>query len=109
MAIISCPQCGKKISDKQKICPHCDLDMTDLSEEKLASLSKIKAIKSSSSIMTQSAIAMLMFLGGVLALYNSENPQSPQHSAAQACMIIGFIWYIVNRGRLIWAKRKQKK
>ena len=109
MAIVSCPQCAKKISDKQKICPHCNLDIENLSAEKLDSLNRIKTIKSNQSIMTQQAIAMLMFLGGVLALHNSENPQSPQHTAAQACMIIGFIWYLVNRFRIIVAKRKKTK
>jgi hypothetical protein len=47
MAIIKCPQCAKSISDKQAICPHCDLDMKDLTEEKLHSLSKIKTLKNS--------------------------------------------------------------
>lgn len=108
MAIVSCPQCTKKISDKQSICPHCDLDMSELSEEKLQSLSRIKNIKSNQSMMTQQAIAMLLFLGGVLALYNSEEPQSPQHIAAQASMIVGFLWYIVNRFRMILAKRKKR-
>ncbi|NVK25475.1 MAG: hypothetical protein HWE10_11150 [Gammaproteobacteria bacterium] len=108
MAIVNCPQCAKKISDKQKVCPHCDLDMSELSEEKMQSLGRIKKIKSDQSMMTQQAVAMLMFLGGVLALYNSDAPQSPQHTAAQACMIIGFLWYIINRFRMIIAKRKKR-
>lgn len=108
MAIVNCPQCAKKISDKQQICPHCDLDMSDLTEEKRQSLSRIKNIKSNQSMMSQQAIAMLLFLGGVLALYNSEEPQSPQHTAAQACMIVGFLWYLVNRFRIIISKRKKR-
>ena len=28
MALITCPQCGKTISDKARKCPHCGLDMT---------------------------------------------------------------------------------
>lgn len=108
MAIINCPQCSKKISDKQKVCPHCELDMYELSDEKLQSLSKIKSYKDNQSMMTHQAIAMLLFLGGVLALYNSEDTQTPQHTAAQACMVIGFLWYIINRFRMILAKRKKK-
>ena len=33
MAIISCPQCAKSISDKHKQCPHCECQVTDLSNE----------------------------------------------------------------------------
>lgn len=28
MALISCPQCGKPISDTAKVCPHCGLDVS---------------------------------------------------------------------------------
>ena len=108
MAIISCPQCAKKISDKQTVCPHCDLDMTDLTEEKMHSLSKINNLKSNQSIMTHQAIAMLMFLGGIFGWYNSDDPEAPQHTAAIAVAVIGFVWYIVNRFRMIWQKRKRK-
>lgn len=108
MAIINCPQCSTKISDKQKICPHCELDMTDLSEEKMQSLSKINSLKNQQSMMTHQVIAMLMFLGGVFGWYNSEDPESPQHTAAIAVTVIGFLWYIVNRVRIILAKRKRK-
>lgn len=28
MALISCPQCGKEISEKAKVCPHCNLNLS---------------------------------------------------------------------------------
>ncbi len=34
MAIISCPRCAKKISDKSQNCQHCQLDMTGMSAER---------------------------------------------------------------------------
>lgn len=108
MAIINCPQCSKKISDKSKVCPHCELDMENMSEEKIHSLSKINTLKNNQNMMTYQAIAMLMFLGGVLGWYNSEDPESPQHTAAIASTVIGFFWYIINRFRMILTKRKRK-
>lgn len=30
MALISCPQCGKQVSNKALKCPHCNLDLTTL-------------------------------------------------------------------------------
>lgn len=29
MALISCPKCGKQISDKAVKCPHCGVDLTE--------------------------------------------------------------------------------
>ncbi|WP_299262995.1 hypothetical protein [uncultured Psychrosphaera sp.] len=107
MAIIKCPQCAKSISDKQSICPHCDLDMTDLTEEKLHSLSKIKTLKNSQTLMTHQAIAMLLFLVGVFTFYNSEDKTTPQYLLSQVCIVVGFLWYLINRVRLILSKRKK--
>lgn len=108
MAIINCPQCATKISDKNKTCPNCELDMSNLSQEKIHSLSKINALKNNQNMMTYQAIAMLMFLGGVFGWYNIEDPESPQYTAAIASTVIGFFWYIINRFIMIWSKRKRK-
>ena len=35
MAIIACPECGKKISSHAPICTHCGFQMGDVSEEQL--------------------------------------------------------------------------
>ena len=29
MALIKCPECGKEISDKAKICPHCGINLNE--------------------------------------------------------------------------------
>lgn len=30
MALISCPECGKEVSDKAKTCPHCGYSLTEV-------------------------------------------------------------------------------
>ena len=107
MAIVSCPQCGKSISDKHKVCPHCELDMTELTEEKIRSLSKIKKYKDNQSLMTHQFVAMLLFLGGCFSYYTIEDIESPQYLLAQASIAVGFFWYIGNRIRIIIAKRNR--
>ncbi|MBU2882195.1 hypothetical protein KO525_05730 [Psychrosphaera sp. B3R10] len=107
MAIIKCPQCANNISDKHKACPHCELDMTELTEEKLHSLNKIRSLKSNQTLMTHQIIAMLLFLAGCFSYYKLDDPESPQFVAAQASIVIGFVWYIVNRIRIILAKRQK--
>lgn len=36
MAIIACPECGKKISSHAPICTHCGFQMREVSEEQFA-------------------------------------------------------------------------
>jgi len=107
MAIINCPQCAKSISDKHKECPHCNLDMTNMSEEKLQSLGKIKHLKNSQTLMTHQFVAMLLFLAGCFSYYTLEDKESPQFVLAQASIVVGFLWYIVNRIRIIISKRNK--
>jgi hypothetical protein len=81
--------------------------MSDLSEEKLHSLSKIKTLQNNQTMMTHQAIAMILFLAGVLGVYNIEDNESLQYKSAVASMVVGFAWYIVNRFRMLVAKRKR--
>lgn len=109
MAVISCPHCKKKISDKAKICSHCDFSLQGLDAEKIASLDRINRINQSQKLMTYSFIAMLLFCGGFLFMFWDNVEQGTwQHTAAMASTIIGFIFYIIIRIRLLWIKQKLK-
>lgn len=33
MALITCPECGKQISDKAKTCPNCGCPVSDMNTE----------------------------------------------------------------------------
>jgi hypothetical protein len=108
MAIIKCPQCDNSISDKQKVCPHCELDMTNLTEEKIQSLSKLNRLKKNQALQTYQFVAMLLFLGGCYGYYNAKDTESPQYLLTLACILVGFVWYIVNRVLIILAKRRRQ-
>ena len=69
MAVINCPSCKKKISDKVKSCHYCQLDLTVLDADKIANLKRVSAVKKSQQLMNHSFIAMLLFCGGFLFLY----------------------------------------
>lgn len=109
MAVISCPNCKKKISDKAKTCSHCSLDLVDLDADKLRSINHQNTIKKSQAIMTHSFIAMLLFCGGFLFLYWSNAQAGTwQYVSAISATIIGFVLYIVTRIRLIILKKSSK-
>jgi uncharacterized protein YbaR (Trm112 family) len=107
MAVIACPRCKKKISNKSTSCPHCQLDLSKADAEQLATLRKIETINKSQRIMMLSFIAMLLFCGGFLFFYWYEvKPGSWQYLISVASTAIGFCLYIITRVQLIVLKRK---
>jgi len=110
MAVINCPSCKKKISDKAKMCSHCNTSISEIDQEKLASLQKINRINQAQRLMNYSFIAMLLFCGGFLFMFwDNVTPGTWQHNAAMASTVIGFILYIVIRVMLLISKYKQQK
>ena len=109
MAVINCPSCKKKISDKAKICNHCNLDLSELDADKLASLNRVNLINKTQRLMNYSFIAMLLFCGGFLFMFwEGVEPGSWQHNVAMVSTVIGFIMYIVIRAMLLFTKRKAR-
>lgn len=109
MAVINCPSCKKKISDKAKQCSHCNASLTGLDQEKLASLAKVDRIKQAQRLMNYSFIAMLLFCGGFLFMFwDNVQPGTWQHNTAMASTFIGFILYIIIRIMLLMSKYKHK-
>ncbi|MGB1198017.1 MAG: hypothetical protein ACPG46_03155 [Thalassotalea sp.] len=109
MAVISCPSCKKKVSDKAKACSHCKLDFQNMDEEKLHTINKIKVINQSQQMMMHSFIAMLLFCGGFLFFYSQDaQPGTWQYIVSIMSTIVGFIFYIVTRIRLVLLKRRNK-
>ncbi|KGJ93690.1 Zn-ribbon protein [Colwellia psychrerythraea] len=109
MAVINCPSCKKKISDKAKTCNHCNLDLSELDADKLASLNRVNLINTTQRLMNYSFIAMLLFCGGFLFMFwEGVEPGSWQHNLAMGSTIIGFVMYIVIRAMLLFTKRKAK-
>ncbi|MBA6342492.1 zinc ribbon domain-containing protein [Colwellia sp. MB02u-10] len=108
MAVINCPKCKKKISDKAKTCEHCQLDLTVLDADKIASLKRVSVVAKSQQLMNHSFIAMLLFCGGFLFLYSQDaQPGTWQYVVSIASAVLGFILYLITRVRLILIKRNR--
>ena len=109
MAIINCPSCNKKISNKASSCEHCFTALTDLDAEQLKTLQNIKLIKKNQQLMTHSFIAMLLFCGGFLFIYwQDAESGSWQYITSLTSTVIGFFLYLITRVRLILLKRNSK-
>ena len=108
MAVINCPSCNKKTSNKAIKCSHCDLSLQEKSSEQITHLNNVSRINQTQRLMTYSFVAMLLFCGGFLFMYQGNVEQSTwQHSLAMASAVIGFIFYIIIRIRLLFIKRKK--
>jgi len=106
MAVINCPGCKEKISDKAKECSHCGLSLQALDSDKIANLNHINRINQAQRLMTYSFVAMLLFCGGFLFMFwDNVEPETWQHNLAMASTVIGFIMYIIIRVRLLFFKR----
>ncbi|TLX49471.1 hypothetical protein CWC31_16155 [Pseudoalteromonas ruthenica] len=108
MAIISCPQCQKSISDKHQSCPHCNIALEQMNEQDQRRLAARTKLQKQQGLMNQSFIALIFFLGGFLVLYwQHPEPGSWQQNACYGAIVLGFIWYLINRVRLVFLKRKK--
>lgn len=106
MALTDCPSCGKKISDKSKTCPHCGFAIGDANADDILRKKSLAKFQKVQGIQNQSMLAMLMFIGGFGFMYwGNVRTGDTQHTVAMASTVIGFVWYLVNRVRLVMAKR----
>ena len=109
MAVINCPSCNKKISDKAKTCTHCNIAIGSLNEDQRHTIEVETRIKQQQSLMNHSFIAILLFCAGFLFLYLKDaQPGTWQYLVSMASSGVGFCLYIVTRIRILLLKRKKK-
>ena len=112
MAIINCPSCNQKISDKAKACPNCHYDFVKkstsegLTEEQLASKKHLAHIKKKYSLQMQAMTGIIfVLLGASLWYFGGRGFSSVSDMLKLALLAFGSIWYLVTRVRLIFFKK----
>lgn len=106
MALIDCPSCGKKISDKAESCQHCNFAIGQASAEDVARKNALNSYLKKQKIQNQSMLAMLLFVGGFGFMYwGNTTAEELQFKLAFGVATVGFIWYVVNRVRLVFLKK----
>ncbi|MDQ7048831.1 MAG: hypothetical protein Q9M92_04520 [Enterobacterales bacterium] len=112
MAIINCPSCQKKVSDKIKNCPECQFDFIHnkssdgLTEEQLASKKNLQRIKRKYSLQMRAMTGIIMVLGGVLVWYfGGRGLLSISDYLSVAAIGVGSILYLMTRIHLILYRR----
>lgn len=107
MALIHCPKCDKRISDKAEICQHCQHVLV-ADPEKLDSERRINRIKKASNLMTQSFIALILFIGGIAySSWFSDEGVSNDKIISQVVSGLALVWYLITRIRIMLFKRSK--
>jgi len=112
MAIIKCPSCNERISDKAKSCNNCQYDLVSekntsgLSEHQLASRNQLSRIKKRYSLQMQAMIGIILVLGGSLLWYfGGRGLSSNQDYISLLLLGAGSVLYLTTRIRLIFFKK----
>lgn len=107
MAITACPSCSKPISDKAKSCSHCGFNIGTATAEDIERKAKLAHYLAMQKLQNQSMLAILLFITGFGFIYwGGSQPGEIQYNVSIGAAIVGFVWYAVNRVRLVLAKRK---
>ena len=109
MALIDCPSCNKKTSDKAQTCPHCGFGVGDATSEDIERKRSLKKFQKLQSIQNQSLIAILLFVAGFGFMYwGGSSTSETQYNLAILCSVVGFVWYVINRVRIVMVKRSSQ-
>jgi hypothetical protein len=107
MAITACPSCKKPISDRSKVCSHCGFNIGDATAEDLERKANFARFQHMHKLQNQSLLAMLIFIFGCgFTVWGGSEPGDIQYNLSILAAVVGFVWYAVNRVRIVLAKRK---
>ncbi len=110
MALIQCPGCNKRMSDTMAECPHCQFKIGGLSDaERNEEMRRLAAAKREK-LLSQSMLALLIAIAAFTYYFVQQPlPKSLAANISYALMVIGLVWFVVNRIRLIFVKRALKR
>jgi uncharacterized membrane protein YvbJ len=114
MAIIACPGCGKRISDRQSRCPHCDavigeLTMSKQEQDDLQARTAQRRSKQRVYWLNVVAILLVLAFAGLGAAFLLQDPREIS-DAERAYYFYGFvalaIAFVAVRGWIVLVKRR---
>jgi hypothetical protein len=109
MAIIRCPSCNKRISNKNKSCPHCHLDLSDSGEGLSYDDASQRVQRERAMLLANHGYAALGLTtaGAIWCWFVSDGMSRPPGFWPVATVAAGAMWYIGVRVLMI-VKRLRK-
>ncbi|MGM0525469.1 hypothetical protein [Idiomarina seosinensis] len=109
MALAQCPSCNKRVSSKAKECPHCHFVFAGQSEEDLQREFIRLQQEKKDKLLSRSMLALLLAIAAFVYLFLQQPlPDSWQYNTAIGVMIVGLLWFIINRVQMLFIKRKRR-
>jgi hypothetical protein len=111
MALINCPNCGKRISDQSTFCAHCELPLGEMSEADVARLEvrRWRRLVWQSKNVTYAAMTALVV--GAIWWWLAE-PQGwtlPPPVLPIGLIVLGGVAYLAGRVWLFWLKMERNR
>lgn len=110
MSIVPCPQCGKRVSSLSPICVNCGFQRGEASEEDLV-VWRLRQCRDRIYHLNMISYLIITLLVAGFGWYwwSSSGFAEPSSAGPFALMGISAVAYLVVRGLLFVARRKQKE
>jgi hypothetical protein len=111
MAIINCPNCSKRISDKSTFCAHCELPLGEMSEEDLHRLELRRWRRRVWHAKNVTYLAMTALVVGAIWWWLAE-PEGwvlPPPVLPISLIALGGVAYLAGRVWLLWLRMKSNR
>jgi len=111
MAIINCPGCGRRISDKSKFCTHCELPLGEMSQKDVDQLKRRNWRRRVWRAKNVTYAAMTALVVGLIWWYVQE-PVGwllPPPVVPTLLIFLGTLAYAIARIRLFWLRLKRNR
>lgn len=111
MAIINCPRCSRRMSDRSPACPHCDLALAELGPEDVSRMElrrwrrKVWRAKN----MAYTAMALLIVGAVWWWLVEPAGWTIPPPPLPVGLIMLSGIGYVIARGWLLWLNMKRNR
>jgi len=107
MAIVSCPFCGKKISNKAQSCQHCGGVMGNVSPEHAEKVHRELRYQKAKSINNYAMLSVVVFLGSFL-YFHFQQPMQGSWQLELNYLVMGCsaLGYVISKARMVMFKRQ---
>lgn len=109
MAIIRCPSCNQRISNKNKSCPHCHLSLSDADGGLSYDAASERVNRERALRLTNQGYAALALTtaGAIWSWYVSDGMSRSPGYWPVATVSAGAMWYIGVRAIMIFKRRRK--
>ena len=106
MALITCVDCGRRISNQYRTCPHCDAPMADLTPEELSRRAWRRYKRRAYRARMVTYVGMTLVIAGLIVWYltGGQGLQMPPGVLPTLSMGVGLIVYLAAWAWLLWLR-----